>query len=211
MMRNAFRVVLMMAVVLGFVGVAWADDAAEAKKGVEAFVTAWQAGDAKAMQETLVMPAGKEKDLGTILDAVASISRLQKAAKEKFGDSATEYFADASGQFAARMKAIKEGEIKVKVAGESVVLTIAPDEAAKTRGGTLVLVKKGGVWKIDGGTLFDITPSLVAMSKQLTAVADGITKEIADKKYAAAVDAYQAFQARYTAALKETAATQPGK
>ena len=211
-MRYVLPVVMMMMMVV--VGVVRADEATEGggeagavKKGVEAFVTAWQSGDAKAMQEALVIPAGKEKDFETVLEAVAAISRLQKTAQEKFGNTATEYFANASEQFAARMKAIQEGTIKIT--GDSAVLTIAANEAAKTRGGTLVLVKKsgGGGWKIDAGTLFDVTPSLVSSSKLLTTVADGIADEIKKNKYAAAVDAYQEFNARYAAALKTTTET----
>jgi len=197
MMRYALTVMMM----LVMVGVVRADEADAAKKGVETFVAAWQAGDGKAMREAVVVPAGKEEEFGMVLGAVASVSRLQKAAVAKFGTAATEYFADASEQFAVRMKAInKDGAIKVT--GESAVLTIEADAATKTKGGTLVLVKKDGVWKIDAGSLFEITPELVGASKLLTGVADGVAKEIKDGKFAVAMDAYQAFQARYAAAMK---------
>ncbi|MCL2640385.1 MAG: hypothetical protein FWD53_06035 [Phycisphaerales bacterium] len=196
-MRYGLVVVMM---VVGFAGVVRADEVEAVKKGVEVFVAAWQAGDAKAMREALVMPTGKDEEFGVVLGAVASVSRLQKVAVEKFGVVAKDYFADAAEQFETRMKAIKDGGIKVT--GDSAVLTIEADAAAKTRGGTIVLVKKEGVWRIDAVSLFEVTAELVGASKSLATVADEVTEEIKKGKFAAAADAYQAFQSRFAAAMK---------
>jgi hypothetical protein len=203
-MLKACRGSMMLAVIAGTMlagGMARADDATDAKKAVENFVAAWQTGDAKAMRGTLVVTPAKEKDLTTILESVAAVSRMQRVAMEKFGVQASEQFSDGSEQFAARMKKVKEGPIKVT--GDSAVLTIAPDETTRTRGGTLIIVKREGAWKIDGGSLFDITPALVNFSSKLTTIANQIAREINDNKYTAAVDAYHEFNTRYANAVRD--------
>ncbi len=200
-------------VVLGaaamLVAPARADEGAEAKKAVDAFVAAWRTGDEKAILGTLVVPAAREEDIRAVVESMAAISRLQDAATKKFGAvSAADYFAEGSGQFETRLKGIKEGPVKVM--GESAILTIPADETTKTQGGTIILVKSGATWKIEGASLFNMTPErqketaeLVAFSGKLTPIANQMKKEIVEGKYAAAVDAYQEFFTRYTAALKE--------
>ena len=135
-MLQSFRRVVPLVMVLAFAGkVSRADDGADAKKAVESFVTAWQTGDEKAIKATLAISPQWDKQIGAVVDSIAAISRLQKAALAKFGVAANEYFAESSTQFGARMKSIKEGPVKVM--GESAILTIPADEKAKTKGGRL--------------------------------------------------------------------------
>jgi hypothetical protein len=208
MVQRVGRVFVVMMLISLAAPMARADDATEAKKGVEGFVAAWKSGDGKAIRGTLVISPQREREIGTLVDSIASIARLQKAAADKFGSSATEFFADSSAQFDARLKSIKEGPIKIT--GESAILTIAADETAKNKGGTIILVKSGGAWKIDAASLFNMTPErqketaeVVAVAAKLIPITNQMTKEITEGKYAAAADAYQEFFTRYTTALKE--------
>src|ERR1035437_2656148 len=89
-----------------------ADEGTEAKKAVDAFVTAWRTGDEKAILGTLVIPAAHDKDIRAVVESMAAISRLQDAATKKFGASAADYFAEGAGQFETRLKGIKDGPVK---------------------------------------------------------------------------------------------------
>jgi len=123
-----------------------------------------------------------------------------KAAAETFG-------ATAGPQLEARLKAVEDAT--AKVAGDSVLLTVAADEAKKIPPLTIVVKKTTDGWKIDGGSLFNLSPEnreqatqRAELSKKLTVITRQMTQEVNDGKYAAAVDAFQEFWTRSVKAAK---------
>jgi hypothetical protein len=197
-------------VVGGLAGVARADAGSDAKKAVEGFFAAVQAGDAAAVKGAVTSTADQEGAVQAYLDLMVASTQLQKAAVAKFGSGAESTFAAAGGArvMEGRIKAVQEST--AKVLGDSVLLTVAADEAKKLPALTLVVKKADGAWKIDGGSLFNLSPEnreqtkqRAALSVKLTKISRDMTTEINDGKYAAAVDAFQEFWSRSVKAAKE--------
>jgi hypothetical protein len=210
-------------VVVGVAGVARADAGSDAKKVVENFLGSVQAGDEKGVKGAVVATADQQEAVQAYLDLMIATMQLRKAAVTKFGTGAETVFAVSTGNAAieSRLKAVREATPKVM--GDSVLLSIAGDEAKKVPPLTLVVKKAADGWKIDGGSLFSLSPEnkeetqqRAALSVKLTAITKQITQEINAGKYASATDAYQEFWSRSVKAAKEAAggsatmpATQP--
>lgn len=209
-MRDFRLAPLMAAGIVGLLaGVVSADDVADARKVVGSFLTAVQAGDEQAATSVVSTAPEYKTVVDTYLSLMLATTELQKAAAAKFGSSAAERFGAASGpEVDARQRATLEAPIKV--VGDSAILTIPPDAAAKKTGGTIVLRKSAGTWKIDGASLFNVTGGTAdetakkaALAGKLLAITRQTTKEINSGEYAAAVDAYQKIWERFVKAAKD--------
>ena len=203
---------VLMAVALGGIlasaTIARADAGGDAKKAVENFFTAVGAADEKAVKAAVVSSPEQNAAVDAYLDLMVATTKLQKAAVAKFGKAAAETFGATAGpQLEARLKAVEDAT--AKVAGDSVLLTVAADEAKKIPPLTIVVKKTTDGWKIDGGSLFNLSPEnreqatqRAELSKKLTVITRQMTQEVNDGKYAAAVDAFQEFWTRSVKAAK---------
>jgi hypothetical protein len=207
-MKRGVRMVVAGLIVGGSAGVARADAAGDAKKAVEQFFAAVQAGDEKAVKAAVAATKEQEPAVQAYLDLMIATTQLQKAAVSKFGSAAESTFGGAAASVEARLKAVQEAT--PKAVGDSVLLTVAGDESKKVPTLTLVMRKTEGVWRIDGGSLFNLTPEnrvetreRAALSVKLTTITRQMTQEINDGKYAAAVDAFQEFWSRSVKAAKD--------
>jgi hypothetical protein len=209
-MTRGLRIVVAGLVLGASVGIARADAGSDAKKVVENFFGAVQAGDEKGVKTAVVATPDQQDAVTAYLDLMIATMQLRKAAVAKFGTGAETVFAVSTGNAAIESRLQSVREATPKVAGDSVLLTIPGDEAKQVPTLTLVVKKADAGWKIDGGSLFNLSPEnkqetrqRAALSVKLTAITRQMVQEINDGKYASATDAYQEFWTRSVKAAKE--------
>jgi hypothetical protein len=194
-----------------------AADYSTPKKAIESFLNAVQSTDEKAIKASLVVAPEHQEAVDAYVKLILATNKLQKAAETRFGEQADQYFGVNSKQMESRLKAIEGAE--AKMVGDSAIIEIPADETTKQPGGTVVVKKDGGDWKLDAGTLFKLsetpqeqTERAVGMAKKMVPLTEQMTTEIEGGKFASASEAYQAFWQRSLEAVKETAGaagTQP--
>ncbi|MGN6369475.1 MAG: hypothetical protein ACTHN5_14555 [Phycisphaerae bacterium] len=189
------------------------------KKAIASFLNAVQSTDEKAINAALVVSPEQQPTVDAYVKLILATNKLEKAAEQRFGGQAEQYFGVNSKQLESRLKAVEGAE--AKRVGDSAIIEIPADEATKQPGGTVVVKRVDGEWKLDAGTLFKLsdtpkeqTERAVALAKKMVPLTEQMTSEIEAGKFASASEAYQAFWQRSLEAVKEgagTAGAQPAK
>lgn len=186
------------------------------KQAVAKLLMAINKGDEAGLRGTLVMPedagSGQTAAAETLLKLLVGTSKLQAVAEQKYGPDGVKAFGVAStAQMESRLKGVEVGTLAVAASGDAATLTIPADPDKRYAGGTLVLKKVGGEWKVDAASLFHLEgvketeefKQRMALAGKLVELTGETSREIAAGKYATAGEAYQAFMTRSVAATKE--------
>jgi hypothetical protein len=179
----------------------------------KAYVRASFGQDAAAMREALLVPPARASGVDARLAVLEATRKLQAAAIEQFKSAGAAAFASAGPSLDEQLKTLDAAKLEEK--GDTATLTLPQPggESATELPKTIVLKKADGQWKIDATSFFDLDapPEKVAarteLARKVTVAAQEVTKDLQDKKFRSAVDAYQEFWVRCQPATTTTTAT----
>ncbi len=178
-------------------------DLSSPKATVTTLAKAMQEGDANAAKAAIDGDEQQMKAIDVMMQMLTSMQRMEKAAREKFGEEAAEQTADGLAEVVQQVD-----KAQVEVTGDTAVVIVpqGDDPAMSGPEQRLQLRKVGNDWKIDAAAFM---PGEVPSDEQLKAVgsmanvADSIAKEIQEDKYETYDAAKAAYQQRIFAAMME--------
>jgi hypothetical protein len=185
-----------------------AADYSDPRRAVQSFL---RAADDAAMRDALLIDPAHRQAIDSFLGVMVATTRLRTAAEAQFGAGAAKYFSAATdAQLDARIKAIDAAPLQVN--GDTATLAIPADEASRQSGGTVIVRKTPGGWKVDAATLLGVTgmaqdklAARMKLADTITAVTNQMIQDVNARKFASAGDAYQEYWNR----TREAAARQP--
>jgi copper chaperone CopZ len=178
---------------------------------LKTLITAVQQGDFATMRQAMVIPPERKADIDTFIDAMAASARLQKAAQDNFGPvGAAQFGLPSAAQFARQIKRVDDSLPKID--GDAATLEVSADPTSGQQDQTVQLKKVGDAWKVDAAAYFHLTggspetiAERVALTRQITTIADVVAKNITAGKYYSAAIAYQDYWNRSMQATKAPA------
>ncbi|HEY4329764.1 MAG TPA: hypothetical protein VGN88_08510 [Phycisphaerae bacterium] len=175
-----------------------APDYSTPRDAMKTFLRASFYGDIAAMRGALDIPPAHTADVDAYLGTMESSARLQDAAAAIFKSAGVKQFGSSPDLLSDRLKTVDAIEPAMK--GD--VATMDLPESQGQAGRTVTFKKSGSDWKIDAVGMFDLElpaakiAERVDLAKKIKAVTDEMAKEVKDKKFPSATDAYQEYWSR---------------